>query len=105
MNMHFTQQPWRPRKKRWFVLVRFLWMGAWQVAFYDEDGTTQLPLQLTFAFSEKLIALHEGWGVSKTLSDRADFEAKIESHTHGEFWVSLGPEEYEKLRIAKRRSR
>jgi hypothetical protein len=62
-----------------------------------------VPLQLTFAFADKLLLLHEQWGVSNTLSDRAQLEAKIESHTQGEFWINIGAEEYQKLRAEKRR--
>lgn len=99
--MHFTQQPMTPRKTRWFILVRFFWLGSWQVAFFEDDQITQLPLTLTFAFADKLFDLYEQWGVSKTMSDRAVLEALIESHTRGEFWINVGAEAYQKLRVAK----
>ena len=102
MSMHFTQQSMTPRKARWFILVRFFWLGAWQVAFFEDDQITQLPLHLTFAFADKLFDLYEQWGVSKTMSDRAGLEALVESHTRGEFWINLGAEEYGKLKIARR---
>ena len=103
MGAYFTSQPIPPRKSRWFVLVRFLWLGSWRVAFFEDDRVRQLPLGLTFAFADKLVRIFEEWGVSRTMSDRADLEAKIESHSQGEFWISLGTEQYQKLKVAKRR--
>jgi hypothetical protein len=99
-------EPMESRKKnRFFILMRFIWLGGWQVAFFEEDQHTQIPLQLTFAHADKILEIHERWGAMRTMSERANIEAAIEQSRKGETWINLSVEEYQKLQIAKRNKR
>jgi hypothetical protein len=57
-----------------------------------------LPRKLTFASPGKIREMHDGFGINKKLEDRSALEYGIPTTGRGSVWLSLTPEQYNKLK-------
>jgi hypothetical protein len=71
---------------------------GWFCQFLEPDLKTSLPRKLRFASPAKIREMYDRFGIDKKLEDRSALDYGITTTGRGSVWLSLTPEQYNKLK-------
>ena len=80
--------------------MHYILADGWFCQFLEEDLKTLLPRKVRLDDSAKIIEMAEKGGAAMRLEDRQALDYGI-SIGRGRVWLSLTPEQYQKLKKAR----